>query len=153
MEKFTRLLHELSEELDLDLYPDPHGACVLLLDDRKQVHLECDLSQQHLLVITFICEIPAGKFRENTLRDALKANYPHPLNGTLSYFERENQLALFARLDCDPLNGKKLAEFLNAFIEKSKEWRKAIESGNTSLLVASAKKHTDDIFSMKAKQP
>ncbi len=140
MEKFASLLHDLGQELDLDLYPDPHGACVLLLDDQKQVHLECDLAQQHLLIISFICEIPAGKFRENTLRDALKANDPYPPNGTLCYFERENQLALFARLDCDMLNGKKLSAFLSAFIEKSKEWRKAVESGNTSLLAASTRK-------------
>lgn len=153
MEKFTRLMHELSVEIEIDLHPDSNGACVLLLDDKKQIHLECDLQQQHLVIITFICEVPAGKFRENTLKDALKANSPYPTHGTLAYFERANQLVLFSRLSCDGLNGKKLSDYLDAFTEKATQWNNAVTSGNTAQLVASAKQGAQDIFSIKTKQP
>ena len=94
MERFEMLLHELSVELDVTLHPEKDESCVLMINETVKVQLEANVRTDHLLVASFVAEIPPGKFRENTLRDALKSNYPFPKNGTLAYSERNNQLVL-----------------------------------------------------------
>lgn len=95
IDRFPELLQELATELDIDLYPDKRGACKLVTEDGLHVQMEVDVRQESLLIASFICEIPPGKFRENILRDALKSNGPFPKNGTLAYSERNNKLTLF----------------------------------------------------------
>lgn len=150
IDRFEELLKELSAELGVALHPDRRGACKLKINDILHIQLECDAQQENLLIASFICEIPPGKFRETILKDALKSNGPFPLNGTLSYSERNNQLALFALLRLSNLNGKTLADFLIAFIEKANNWRVGVETGNTAPLVASqAKTASSNIFGLK----
>jgi hypothetical protein len=146
-DRFAELLAELGVELGISLHPDKRGACRLRIDETYHVQLECDGSQENLIVFSFLCELPPGKFRENILKDALKANTPYPLHGALSYSERNNQLALHASLRLSQLNGKLLADFLVAFMEKAKQWRQAVETGNTSQLVTQIK--SAGIFDLK----
>lgn len=153
MDRFEELLKELSVELNVSLHPDRRGACKLRINETLHVQLECDAPQENLLIATFICEIPPGKFRENILKDALKSNNgPFPVNGTLSYSERNNQLALFSLLRLSSLTGKFLADFLTAFVEKANHWRTGVETGNTASLVSrSSKSSSDNIFGLKGK--
>jgi hypothetical protein len=149
MDRFEELLKELSIELGATFHPDKRGACKIRINETLDVQIECDPSQEKLLVATFIYEIPPGKFRENILKDALKSNAPFPINGTLSYSERNNQLALFSFLNLPNLNGKTLAEFILEMIEKANQWRQGIQSGNTSQLVATQTKASGSIFGLK----
>lgn len=134
MERFAALLDELGEELNIGLYPDQKGACLLLIDDHFRIQLECHVKPDHLLVASFLCDIPPGKFRETVLKDALKANLNSCQEGILAYSERNNQLTLFSFLPLSSLNGKVLAHFLTSFLEKGDNWIKAVRSGDTSRL-------------------
>lgn len=150
IDRFEELLTELGAELGVALHPDKRGACKLKINESLHVQLECDAGRENLLIASFICEIPPGKFRETILKDALKSNGPFPLNGTLSYSERNNQLVLFSSYQLSHLNGKTLADFLTAFIEKANNWRVGVETGNTAGLVSSQTKTTSsNIFGLK----
>lgn len=140
--RFEELLGELGIELGLSLHSDRIGACTLNINDEFRIQLETDSRQDHLLIATFVCEIPPGKFRENILCDALKSNAPFPLHGTLAFSDRNNMLALFARLPLPLLSGVKLAAFLFPFVEKAKNWRAGVGSGQTAQLIPSVVKPT-----------
>jgi hypothetical protein len=132
---FEALLQELSAELGIALHPDRKGACKLKINETFHVQLECDAHQENLLVAAFICDVPPGKYRENILRDALKANWPFPKNGTLAYSDRNNKLVLFSYFRLANVNGKKLAEFLTVFLDKANNWGIGVETGHTAHLV------------------
>jgi hypothetical protein len=149
IDRFTELLNELSIEFGITLHPDKRGACRLKIDNASPIQLECDQKQESLLIATFICEVPPGKLRENIFKDALKANGPFPTYGTLSYSDRNNQLALFAHLRLAHLTGKKLAEFLLPFLEKANSWKRGVETGATAQLSASPTKSSSGMFGLK----
>ena len=149
MDRFEELLTQLSAELGTTLHPDRRGACKLRINDTLHIQLECDPQQENLLIASFLCEIPPGKFRENILKDALKSNGPFPLNGTLAYSDRNNQLTLFASLRLSNLNGKTLGNFLISFIEKANNWRTGVETGQTSNLLTQQPKSSGNIFGLK----
>jgi hypothetical protein len=149
IDRFQELMRELGLEYGTQLHLDPLGACKLQIGERLFVQLECDTYQENLLAATFICNIPPGKFRENILKDALKANGPFPKDGTLAYSDRSNELVLFSYLRLASLNGKKLAEFLSAFLNKADNWRVGIETGHTSHLASLSPKPSTSIFDLK----
>jgi hypothetical protein len=133
-DRFEELLKELSALLGIPLHPDRKGACKLVFNETLHVQLECDAALENLLIAAFICDIPPGKFRENILKDALKANSPFPKVGTLAYSERNNKLTLFTSLRISNLTGHKLAETLSLFVEKANLWRTGVETGHTAQL-------------------
>lgn len=139
MDRFAELLIELGKLLETDLRPDVNGACKLYIHEQLQVQIEYQELQERLLMACFLAEIPPGKFRENILKDALKANWPHPTSGTLCYCQRNNRLALFEWISTINLTGQKLLGILNTFISKADKWRIAIETGQTSHLVPTPK--------------
>jgi hypothetical protein len=149
IERFEELLNELGSELGTTLHPDKKGACTLKINETFDVQIECDAHQENLLIATFICDIPPGKYRENILKDGLKANSPFPVNGTLAYSDRNNKLMLFSYFRLANVTGKKLAEFLGIFIDKANHWRIGVETGHTSHLVSTSLKPTSGMFGIK----
>lgn len=146
---FEELLDELGKEYDVPLHLDKMSACTLNINDEFHIQLECDAYQEKILIATFICDLPPGKFRENILRDALKSNDPFPKNGTLAYSDRNNKLALFSHLRLASINGYKLSEFLKLFLEKASEWRIGVETGQTTSLIPQNLKPSGNIFDIK----
>lgn len=134
MDRFEELLKELGKILGIPLHVDKNNACRLNINNILHIQLEQDPVKGRLLVACYICDIPPGKFREITLKEALKANYLYPRVGTLAYAERNNKLTLFEYLPFLELTGEKLSVFLFQFIEKANTWREAIESGRTPQL-------------------
>lgn len=130
MDTFAQLLHDLGVLLDIPLSPDKRGACRLNIEDTLHIQLEPDANREKLLIYCFITEIPPGKFRENILRDALKANVDTAI-GILGFSERNNQLALYTYLNFSFITAKELLEFLHLFIAKAHSWKQAISTGQT----------------------
>ena len=149
IDRFEEILNELGAEFNISLHPDRKGACTLNINEILHVQLECDAHQENLLLASFICDLPPGKYRENILRDALKANSPFPSNGTLSYSDRNNKLVVFANLRLPSLTGTKLAEFLALFVDKVNNWRIGVETGHTAHLAQPTTPSPSNIFGMK----
>lgn len=130
---FLELLHQLGKVFHLALHIDKHRACSIRVFDTLTLQLQLDTSQEHLLLFAKIAEVPPGRFRENVMRDTLKANgLPDPRVAIFCYLASTNQLALYQRYPIALLDGEKLAGLAGAFIETAKSWQEAIGSGQSA---------------------
>ncbi|HEY4254763.1 MAG TPA: CesT family type III secretion system chaperone [Chlamydiales bacterium] len=133
IDRFEELLAELGVQLDLPLKSDRNHFCTLQIGPNLLIQLQTDAAFEKLLIISKVAEIPPGKFRENILKEALKANgKKDPRVGVFAYLTQINQLVLFQRYPFDLLNGERLAELLGPFIETAENWKKAIASGRSA---------------------
>ncbi|MCB1072525.1 MAG: CesT family type III secretion system chaperone [Chlamydiia bacterium] len=132
MDKFQELLWDLGELIELPLHVDKNHACNLLLDENLEVQMQMDKHGENLLVCAFLGDVPPGRFRENVLKDALKVNGQYQPFGSLAFYEKKNMLILHQFLPAEKLNGEKLAQHLEVFIEEAEEWRRALASGSTA---------------------
>jgi|SRR5579872_2402564 len=138
-DRFQELLNELGKVFHLALTVDKHHACSIQIDEDMTVQLQLDMEQENLFLFSKIIEIPPGKFRENVLRETLKANaLPDPRVGIFAYLANANQLVLFQRYPLEMLNGERLSGFLGAFIETGEAWKKAVANGQAAPPGASA---------------
>jgi hypothetical protein len=149
MDRFEEILKELGRIIDVPLHPDKNRLCKLNVSNALHVQIESDENKERILIASFICDIPAGKFRENILKDALKANYLYPRIGTLAYSERNNRLTLFEYAPYSNLNGEKFADILAQFIERANSWRIAIERGQTAPQTEIIGKPDRSVFGIK----
>jgi hypothetical protein len=145
-DRFEELLKELGKILNLSLHPDRHRACNLKINNGLEVQIEINPVKEKLLFVTLIGTIPPGKFRENLLKEALKANNQFPRTGILGYSERNNKLTLHEFLPLSEMNGEKMAKYLQQFVLKADEWKVSLETG--SIPQISPKKDTS-IFGIK----
>lgn len=148
IDRFREILNQLSILLGTPLDPDRRGACKLNVHQTLHVQIEYQAEKNRLVFLSFICEVPPGRFRENVLKDALKSNHPRPKSGTLAFSEKKNELALFEFISLELITGQKLLEQLNAFIEKATLWQQAIGNANTSTLVPQPKFPGPGIFGL-----
>ncbi len=129
MDRFQELLNQLSVIIHTPLYLEKTRAVKFSVNETLHIQIEDDEQKERIFLATFVSEIPPGKYRENLLKDALKANGIFPRVGTLAYSARNNQLALFEYLYYYSLTGEKIADVLAPFIEKALLWKQAIERG------------------------
>ncbi len=135
IDRFESLLGELSKISGLTFHTDHQHFCALQIKKGLIVQMQPDKSEENLLIISKIGEIPAGKFREDVLKDALKANRLNDLKGAIfAYLPTTSHLVLFQTYPFDSMNGEKLATILSFFIETVENWKNAILSGRSSPL-------------------
>ena len=126
---FPDLLQELGKALHIALHIDKRNACSIHVAPLT-VQLQLDSAQEKLFLFTKIIELPPGKFRENALREALKANgLSDPRAGVFSYIAASNHLALYQRYPLTILNGERLTGLFGAFYELGLSWHRAIQNG------------------------
>lgn len=129
MDYFSALLYDLGREFGEALYPDSNGICKLNYQGILHVQLEHFEQKKQILIASFLCEVPPGKYRELLFKEALKVNDKFPRIGTLAYSERNNQLTLFAFLPTFQLNAVQLFRFIEQFFLKALGWKEAVERG------------------------
>lgn len=133
MSRFETLLEELGAVFELKLHTDRKGACSIQVRPNLVVQLQPDPSQEALWIFTLVAETPAGKFREEIFKEALKANgLAGPRPGVFGYLQNTNQLTLSQKYPFDILNGERLSGLLGAFLELAEKWQEAIQQGRTS---------------------
>lgn len=131
-DRFEELLHELGKFFGLPLRPDKSHFCALSVQGLV-VQLQTDTAFEKLLIVAKLGELPAGRFREEVLKEALKANaLPDPRVGVFAYVPQINQLMLFQRYPFDILNGERLAGLLGPFLELGGRWKTALAAGQTA---------------------
>jgi len=129
MDRFSQILYDLGQILEETLYIDENRVCQLNYNDELHLQMQYDEGKDQLLIGSFLCDVPPGKYREKLLKEALKTNGEYPRIATLAFSERNNKLTLFESLPAVGLTGEKLFEWLEKFIELGKEWKTAVESG------------------------
>lgn len=137
MKSFEDILAGLSPLVGEDLHPDVNNACVLVLNENIKIQLELDITAEFLLMASMIIDLPPGKFRENVLKSALKANNMIDQSpGILAFVVKANKLVLFDRIYTDDLTPEKLLAEITQFFHKAENWKNAIQGGNTAPLGA-----------------
>ncbi len=139
---FEELLKELSRQIGLDLHPDQHGICCLKVDEDLRIQIEPDSQKGRLLIGSFIGELMPGRFREEVLKEALKANAlilpegkPGGMpGGTLAFHQHNNQLFLFHYVAQEGLDGPKLVQALAQFTNYAMLWHNSIKNGRPTPL-------------------
>lgn len=130
---FESLIHQLGIALHTPLHVDHKHACTLQIHQKIRVQLQMDSAQEHVIALAFISELPPGKFRENVLAEALKANnLPDPRVGILGYLLTKNTLTLHQSYPIRSLDGHSLALFVAGLTDYAALWRDAIEHGQSS---------------------
>jgi hypothetical protein len=129
-DRFGALIEELSISLKIKLVPDSHGACKILFKDKLAVYMEPDISGEALQMVIDIGKPGEGRFRENLLREALRANgLPFPRYGMFCYGQKGDTLLLFDSLPMEDLNGTRLADVIEQLSNKARVWRESIAHG------------------------
>jgi hypothetical protein len=129
VDRFSQILYDLGKELQVDLYADLNQVCEINCDDQIHVQLLFNEGKEELMLATFVCDVPPGKYREQLLRAGLISNFESPTSGILSYSERNNQLTLHHTLPAAHLNGEKVFRAFEDFVAKALEWKDAVENG------------------------
>lgn len=151
MDRFAILLADLGSLISVPLHPDPKRTCKLNIDNALHIQIEEDEPKDRLLIATFVCEIPPGKFREKVLCETLKENNLYPRTGTFSYCQRNNKLALFSYAYYPGLTADNFADFLGTFIEKAITWKTAVETGQLPQRGQTLQKVGPSIFDIQKK--
>ena len=130
IDRFNDLLKSSSKLLKWSLHTDRNNACAIQIHKGVIVQLQTDASQEKLLIASKVAELPAGKFRENVIKEALKANGTEdPRVGLFAYLAHTNHLVLFQRYPFDLLTPERLVALLGSFIETVEHWHNAIAAG------------------------
>lgn len=128
--QFEELLGELGQVLQLELHIDKSGACSIFLPPQLVIQLQLDSGQEKLFLFCKIAEIPPGKFRENILKEGLKANaQPDPVAGIVAYLSPTNHLVLYQYYPIAILNGERMATFFTNFVQMAESWQTALSKG------------------------
>lgn len=132
-DKFAVILEDLSRNLSLDLKVDENESCLINIQNRIEIQLELDPSQCYLVIGAVIGELPPGKFREDSLVAALKANAkPYPRLGTFAFSRRLESLVIFEMIELDHFDVNNILSILTPLIKKALTWKNALQSGLTA---------------------
>ncbi|MES2345670.1 MAG: CesT family type III secretion system chaperone [Chlamydiota bacterium] len=148
MDRFQQLLYDLGDLFEIPLYAEQNQKCRISINEELEVQLEYDGSKEKVLIATYCCEIPPGKFRENVLKETLKANGIFPRIGTYGYSEEKNKLALFEYVFLENLNSNQFADILAKFIDRATRVKKAIERGTPALLLEVSSEYNKSAFEL-----
>lgn len=98
------------------------------------MQIELDESSSNILIGSFLCDIPPGKFRENVFKNTLKANGQIPQTGVFAFNEPNAKLALFKYIPLEKEPVATLRGTIEHFIDQAMQWKEAIEAGRSAPL-------------------
>lgn len=144
-------LDELGKLLEIPLVPDENNSCLIKLQNEMTVQIEPERSNQYMLLVSEIGQIPPGKYREKIFAEALKANdQPYPRLGIFAYSKQADKLVFFERFPVKELKAARVAEIFPAFMERAKLWKDAVTAGTMpAIAVTDAKSAPTGMFGLK----
>jgi hypothetical protein len=148
---YEGLLQELGKAIGIpDLHPDANNSCLIQLPKKPPIQIEIDKNKQSIFLGCTIGVVPAGAYRENVFREALKANgQPQPLIGIFAFSKKSDSLLLFHVLDIKDLNGEKIARVITPFVEKAQIWRDTIARSEIPSGTAAFLSRSSGMFGLK----
>lgn len=126
---FEELLLYLSEKFEVNLKVDKDDSCAIQIDEKYILQLEMDFANHRLIIASFISIIDPGKFRENILVNALKANHLPTRVGNFGFLQESSELILHHFFPLLNLTGKMVATYLTEMTYIASSWKSAIEQG------------------------
>lgn len=136
--QFEAILKDFEPFFKCRLQADQNESCLIKMG--QGISLQMELNRYGFLLIGCrIGELPRGRFQDEVIKEALKANefYP-PLTGIFGISRKSNSLILYLLIDPHKLDLDKISNLLNPFIAKAKLWSDSINQGNIPALGAAA---------------
>lgn len=111
--------------------PNASNTCLIPISEGLNIQFELDKHEKNLVVGCVLGNVPPSPYRHKLFTEALRSNgVPPPRYGILAYSSKTQNLILFDSLDLRDLSGHKIADYLMPFLDKAKQWKEAIQSGN-----------------------
>jgi hypothetical protein len=130
-DRFGSLMEDLGKLIRIRLIPDSHNACLIKYPGGLFLQIELDQSQERINMGAEIGSLAPGRYRENVMREALKANgLPPPKVGIFAFSAKKEVLILFDYMELNDLTAPKIADFLEQFLQKANFWKDAIKRGD-----------------------
>lgn len=131
-EYFGTLLEEVGKLLHIEnLQPDKNNSCLIQFPNKLNLQLEVDPHRNVLVIGCNLGIVPAGRYRENVFREALKANgVPPPRYGNFSYSKQMDSLVMTSELSMQDIHADKIVHEMRSFLSKANQWREAISRGD-----------------------
>lgn len=152
MDIFEQLLDDLSHVMNITLKPDANQSCLIRLKDKINIQLELDKAQENLTFGVMLGELQVGKYRENVLKEALKANYDKsPFMGVLAFSDKKNALVLFQITSIQNLTGEQIYSTMLELFDKALPWQDALSRGEVPYISTGSSKiaQESNIFNLK----
>ncbi|NGX53462.1 MAG: hypothetical protein K1000chlam4_00174 [Chlamydiae bacterium] len=150
MTPFETLISELGNEMEIPLKSDHHQSCLLNFGNHLTVQIDLAADADQVLIGSELGKVTIGSYRESILKQALRVNgLSTTPRGILAYSEKNDSLILFQYFPLTTLNGKKLWEFVQLFLEHSKIWKESLESGDIPHLEEDIKENGSGFFGLK----
>ncbi len=134
--QFESILKDFEPFFKCRLQADQNESCLVRMG--HGISLQMELNRYGFLLIGCrIGELPRGRFQDDVIKEALKANefYP-PFTGIFGISRKSNNLFLYLLVDPLKLDQDKISNLLNPFIAKAKLWSDSINQGNIPALGA-----------------
>ena len=128
--QFGAILEELGAILSMKLEPDEHNSCMIKYQNGLTLQMDHDPAYDRIMVLSNIGTPTRGVYRENLLREALKANgLPNKQPGIFAFSKKADCLVLYDTISIRELTGQKLSEFLAPFVILAQQWYAALGRG------------------------
>ncbi len=148
MNLFEELLKELSPLIGMNLHVDGNNVCCLWAGDTLKVQMEQN-KQGQFVVAALILELGPGKFREEVLKEGLKANAQLLPGGIICFSPKNSHLAVYLTLPMETLDGQKVLEALSILINYGLQWQTALQEGKLAPPSIVSKPATSSVFGLK----
>jgi len=129
--QFGAILEELGTVLGMKLEPDAHNSCMIKYQNGLTLQMDHDAGREQIIALLKIGTPTAGVYRENVLREALKANgLATRQPGVFAFSKKADCLVLYDTISMKDLTGRKLSEFLAPLVVRAQEWYAALGRGD-----------------------
>lgn len=129
------MIKEFGLKIGVDLRPDANQSCRLDFGTAAFVQIDLDATADQILIGSNLGRLNPGPYREQVLKQALRANYMSKKpRGTLGFSERNDTLILFQYFPLALLTADKLSSFLTIFQEYADVWGRALKDGGVPAL-------------------
>lgn len=128
-EPFDMILQELGAALEIpNLQLDDKNTCLVKFKNGLSIFFEPSQNSEEFLILTELATLSPGAYRQDVLRETLKANgYPYPRYGTFAFCDNSQKLVLFELMPLKDLRGEAIASFLTPFMERALAWKAILD--------------------------
>ncbi len=127
---FEAVLQELGDAIGIPLKPGKMDGCLVRYPEGLEVQIQMNTKRNHILLYADLGAVPPGRYREDLLREALRANgKPYPRKGVLAFTDAKDHLIIYLSRSMTELTGEKIAYIYKPFVEKAQKWQDALTRG------------------------
>lgn len=132
--QFEEILKDFEPFFNCSLKPDANDSCLIKMTSGVNIQIELN-SYGSLIIGCRIAALQMGRFREQVIQEALKANScSSPFSGSFGYSSKSQNLILFIIVDPKELEVNKILDLMQLFTTKAQLWVEALAKGELPVL-------------------